>query len=142
MTEMTIETFVQFIQHFMQSPRFIIQRPRGDESAYTFEIRELNLLSVSKTELLRKTIDLLHEKTSEDTRETLTNELVILSQKTLTKSDRIATLEVEYTGDGLLHLIFFEDKKIWFSGDLDTEEALDQFTACFQSVVNDNRTFP
>jgi len=105
-----------------------------------FEIRELNLSCVSKAVLLHKTVDLLQEKTSEDTRETLTNELVTLSQKTLMKSDTIATLKVESTIDDSLHLTFSEDKKIWFSGNLDTEEAINRFTEHFQSVINDDRT--
>lgn len=140
MSEMTIEMFVHFIQHLVHSPRFIVQRHHEYEDAYIFEIRELNLSRVSKAVLLHKTVDLLHEKTSEDTRETLTNELVTLSQKTLLKSDTIATLNVESTIEGSLHLIFSEDKKIWFSGILDTEEAINRFTERFQSVINDNRT--
>lgn len=140
MSEMTIGMFVHFIQRLVQSPRFIVQQSGVDENAYTFEIRELNLLSVSKTELLRKTIHLLREKTSEGTRETLTNELVTLSQKTLMKSDTIATLEVKSTIEGSLHLTFSEDNKIWFLGILDTEESIDRFTERFQSVINDDRT--
>lgn len=140
MSEMTIEMFVHFIQHLVHSPRFIVQRHHEYEDAYIFEIRELNLSRVSKAVLLHKTVNLLHEKTSEDTRETLTNELVTLSQKTLLKSDTIATLNVESTIEGSLHLIFSEDKKIWFSGILDTEEAINRFTERFQSVINDDRT--
>ncbi|MFB3225252.1 hypothetical protein [Exiguobacterium sp. PHA03] len=140
MSEMTIEMFVHFVQHLVHSPRFIVQRQHEHENAYMFEIRELNLSRVSKAVLLHKTVDLLQEKTSEDTRETLTNELVTLSQKTLMKSDTIATLKVESTIDGSLHLTFSEDKKIWFSGNLDTEEAINRFTEHFQSVINDDRT--
>lgn len=140
MSEMTIEMFVHFIQHLVHSPRFIVQRHHEYEDTYIFEIRELNLSRVSKAVLLHKTVDLLHEKTSEDTRETLTNELVTLSQKTLLKSDTIATLKVESTIEGSLHLTFSEDKKIWFSGILDTEEAINRFTERFQSVINDDRT--
>ncbi|KTR27950.1 hypothetical protein RSA11_04650 [Exiguobacterium indicum] len=140
MSEMTIEMFVHFIQHLVHSPRFIVQRHHECEDAYIFEIRELNLSRVSKAVLLHKTVDLLQEKTSEDTRETLTNELVTLSQKTLLKSDTIATLKVESTIEGSLHLIFSEDKKIWFSGILDTEEAINRFAERFQSVINDDRT--
>ncbi|HAL00981.1 MULTISPECIES: hypothetical protein [unclassified Exiguobacterium] len=140
MSEMTIEMFVHFVQHLVHSPRFIVQRQNEHENAYMFEIRELNLSRVSKAVLLHKTVDLLQEKTSEDTRETLTNELVTLSQKTLMKSDTIATLKVESTIDDSLHLTFSEDKKIWFSGNLDTEEAINRFTEHFQSVINDDRT--
>lgn len=46
MSEMTIGMFVHFIQRLVQSPRFIVQQSGVDENAYTFEIRELNLLSV------------------------------------------------------------------------------------------------
>ncbi|EZP61055.1 hypothetical protein [Exiguobacterium sp. RIT341] len=140
MSEMTIEMFVHFVQHLVHSPRFIVQRQHEHEDAYMFEIRELNLSRVSKAVLLHKTVDLLQEKTSEDTRETLTNELVTLSQKTLMKSDTIATLKVESTIDDSLHLTFSEDKKIWFSGNLDTEEAINRFTEHFQSVITDDRT--
>ncbi len=140
MSEMTIEMFVHFVQHLVHSPRFIVQRQNEHENAYMFEIRELNLSRVSKAVLLHKTVDLLQEKTSEYTRETLTNELVTLSQKTLMKSDTIATLKVESTIDDSLHLTFSEDKKIWFSGNLDTEEAINRFTEHFQSVINDDRT--
>jgi len=100
----------------------------------------MNLSRVSKAVLLHKTVDLLHEKTSEDTRETLTNELVTLSQKTLMKSDTIAMLEVQSTIHDSLHLTFSQNKKIWFSGILDTEEAINRFTERFQSVINDDRT--
>jgi len=140
MPEMTIEMLIHFVQHLVHSPRFIVQRQHEHENAYMFEIRELNLSRVSKAVLLHKTVDLLQEKTSEDTRETLTNELVTLSQKTLMKSDTIATLKVESTIDDSLHLTFSEDKKIWFSGNLDTEEAINRFTEHFQSVINDDRT--
>jgi len=140
MPEMTIEMLIHFVQHLVHSPRFIVQRQHEHENAYMFEIRELNLSRVSKAVLLHKTVDLLQEKTSEDTRETLTNELVTLSQKTLLKSDTIATLKVESTIDDSLHLTFSEDKKIWFSGNLDTEEAINRFTERFQSVINDDRT--
>ncbi|KOP29386.1 hypothetical protein ADM98_10935 [Exiguobacterium sp. BMC-KP] len=140
MSEMTIEMFIHFIQHLVHSPRFIVQRPQEQEGVYTFEIRELNLSRVSKAVMLHKTVDLLHEKTSEDTRETLTNELVTLSKKTLMTSDIVATLEVKSVIEESLHLTFSNDKKTWFSGVLDTEEAINQFTNRFQSVINNNGT--
>ncbi|UKS54736.1 hypothetical protein [Exiguobacterium acetylicum] len=136
MSEMTIEMFVHFIQHLVHSPRFIVQRPHENEGVYTFEIRELNLSRVSKAIMLHKTVDLLHEKASEATRETLMNELVTLSQKTLMKSDTVATLEAAFAIDGTLHLTFSEGKKIWFSDVLNTEEVIDRFTERFQSVIN------
>lgn len=140
MSEMTIDMLVHFIQHLVDSPRFIVRRPHEQERTYTIEIRELNLSDVSKEVLLYKTIDLLREKTSEDKREALTNELVTLSQNTLMKSAIVATLEAGSTLGGSIHLTFSQDEKTWFSGVLDTEEAIDQFTNRFQSVINNNGT--